>query len=265
MDGCIGDLGRDDHLVLPSCSRAYLANASGLRCQTSIWIREPPAIQGRFYRWMPWLSRRFDHVLTYDPKTLASIDNGVFVAHGGCWIREPGLAGHEEKTGSTSIIAGPKRTTEGHRLRHRLIEWADANRLPLSCFGREYRPLDDKADALEPYRFSLVIENSRTPNYFTEKLIDSLVCMSLPIYWGDPNIASVFDPAGMLICRSEDELQSALATVNGDFYERRCAAVAHNRSVALDLTDSYQLACDALLNRPACNAGIASQAVRRSA
>jgi hypothetical protein len=41
--------------------------------------------------------------------------------------------------------------------------------------------------------YSIVVESSSEPNYFTEKLIDCLVTKTIPIYWGCPNISEYFD------------------------------------------------------------------------
>jgi len=35
--------------------------------------------------------------------------------------------------------------------------------------------------ALTPYRYSVVIENVREPGYFSEKLVDALLCGTVPI------------------------------------------------------------------------------------
>ena len=64
--------------------------------------------------------------------------------------------------------------------------------------GRGYAPFEAKEDGLAPYRASVVIENSREPSYISEKLIDAALCRTLPIYWGAPDVADWFDPAGLI-------------------------------------------------------------------
>ena len=41
--------------------------------------------------------------------------------------------------------------------------------------------------------YSVAVESSNEPNYFTEKLIDCLITKTIPIYWGCPNISEYFD------------------------------------------------------------------------
>lgn len=245
-EGCIGDLGPDDQIALQGCSRAFWARRSGVRCQVAYWQREPPCIQGRFYRGLRWLPQRFDSVLTYDQNLLSDVPRSRFVAHGGCWIDDPSAAGNKRKREAVSLIASPKRSSEGHRLRHQIIDWARRRQLPLSAYGKQYQPLSDKRSALEPYRFSVVIENMRTSNYFTEKLIDCFVCGCIPIYWGTPEIARFFDPDGMVVCSSEGEIRSAIETATPEHFESRRSALAANRQRALRFVDYHQHVFDAL-------------------
>lgn len=249
MPGCIGDLGPDDHVILPSCSRAYCASHLGVSCHVSVWLREPPAIQGRFYRWMPMIAKRYHRILTYDQKILDTISNAHFLAHGGCWVDHPEAAGSSEKTDSVSIVASPKRDTTGHQLRHSIIEWAEKQGHDLTSFGKGYQALPNKVDGHEKFRFSVVIENSRSSNYFTEKLIDSLVCMSLPIYWGTPQIEQFFDPDGMIICQTQEQLQKALQSVSSDLYQSKLSALQENRRRALGFANPHKLLFDALFDQ----------------
>jgi len=45
-----------------------------------------------------------------------------------------------------------------------------------------------------PHKFSLVMENSSNVGYTTEKLMDSFLSRSIPIYWGDPLVTQWFNP-----------------------------------------------------------------------
>jgi len=44
----------------------------------------------------------------------------------------------------------------------------------------------------ESYDFHIAIENFKTPHYFSEKIINPLLCSSTPVYWGCENITSYF-------------------------------------------------------------------------
>ena len=64
----------------------------------------------------------------------------------------------------------------------------------------------NKAQALKPYMYSIVMENDRYPSYFTEKLTDCFVTGTVPIYWGAPDIGDYFNTDGMFIVNSIDEI-----------------------------------------------------------
>ena len=49
-----------------------------------------------------------------------------------------------------------------------------------------------KYEGLFPYQRSIAIENSSQQDYFTEKLVDCFMTWTVPIYFGCPNIHSIF-------------------------------------------------------------------------
>lgn len=95
----------------------------------------------------------------------------------------------------------------------------------MDVMGRGYKPFDRKSDGLAPYRFSVVIENVREPNYFTEKLVDAVLCETVPIYWGCPNIDRFLDPEGMILCNSAEDVRNAIRHADAAEYERRLPAL----------------------------------------
>ena len=56
----------------------------------------------------------------------------------------------------------------------------------------DINPIEDKFDALIGYKYHLALENSVIPDYWTEKLADSLLAWCKPIYYGCPNINDYF-------------------------------------------------------------------------
>ncbi len=234
----LGDLNEHDHVVMYSSSRAYTASFKGLRCRVSLMLMEPPAIQSRWYKLLRWIYPKFYRVLTHNSDLLQRIPNARFVPHGGTFLRHEFHAA-PPKQRRISLIASLKKDTVGHRLRHRLAEWSRQASPDLQLYGYGYNPIDDKSVAHAPYWFSVVVENSRVPGYFTEKLIDSLLCRSLPIYWGAPDIAHFFDHRGMIVCHDEWELRDAIQSVNVAEYQRRLPFLEENRRRALNYLDFH--------------------------
>jgi hypothetical protein len=65
-------------------------------------------------------------------------------------------------------------------------------------YGRGLRPVEDKWDALAPYRYSIVFENHIGPYYWSEKLVDCYLAGCMPLYVGCTNLADYF-PEGSFI------------------------------------------------------------------
>lgn len=115
------------------------------------------------------------------------------------------------KTKDLSIINSGKNFSEGHKKRMDIINkiakkypqdvdiWGSItvgkeNKLPF----KTKLPPKDKKEGLLPYRYHLSVENGSTPFYFSEKIVDPLLCWSMPIYWGCKNIDK-FLPKGSYI------------------------------------------------------------------
>ena len=52
--------------------------------------------------------------------------------------------------------------------------------------------IDTKDEGIRDYKFTVGIENCRSPGYFTGKLVDVLLLWGIPIYWGCPDINKYF-------------------------------------------------------------------------
>ena len=98
-----------------------------------------------------------------------------------------------QKTKLLSVVSSTKAFTKGHVDRIRFVErlkeyYGDK----IDIFGRGYKDFEDKCDVVVPYKYHIVIENTRAKYYWTEKLADSFICESFPIYYGCTNVDEYF-------------------------------------------------------------------------
>ena len=124
-----------------------------------------------------------------------------------------------EKTSSISAIASTKVAIPGHRMRNDFIEVA-AKRIPeLEVFGHG-RPLElnDKWEGLGTYRYSIAIENSSKPDYWSEKIADCFVSYTVPFYFGATNIGDYF-PEESYIWLPIDEPELAIDIIHKELAE----------------------------------------------
>lgn len=232
----VADLGPDDHLITFPSSRILYRPHRKMSCNVSVLLSEPRGGHTQFYRTLPFVWWRFFRVFAHEPRLLGKLPNGRALPFGTTWV--PTVLDHRSaKTRRVSLIASTLRKMPGHRLRHRLADWATETGQDIDLLGYAFKRLERKAHGLIPYRFSLVIENSRTPGYFTEKLLDALYCDTVPIYWGAPDIGKYFDTRGMIVCESEAELRDAAARVTDADYERYMEFMRANRLKALAFVD----------------------------
>lgn len=196
-------------------------------------IMEPRAINPYIYNFLSDKNNlcSFDKVLTYDKLLLDVSDKFEFYPHCGCWI-QPEFQKLYNKTKLVSIIASSKRHTDGHRLRHNVIDYCKTQGFSIDSFGQSYQPITHKIEALKDYCFSIVIENSKQDYYFTEKLMDAFVTGTIPIYWGCPSIGDFFNLDGMIILHDINDLDNILNTLTIEKYNSILSAVKDNFEIA---------------------------------
>ena len=62
----------------------------------------------------------------------------------------------------------------------------------LDIYGRGINPIHDKSEAIDRYKYHLIIENYQGKHHWTEKLADSFLGLSFPFYFGCTNIKDYF-------------------------------------------------------------------------
>lgn len=195
---------------------------------------ESPAYSETAYKTIVEMEDVFDIVLTHNKRLLDRGSPYLFYPLGGSRLLDWGMF---EKSEMVSVIVGKKCDKEGQALRHQVAEWFPE----IDPYGEPYTEyMDSKAPALQPYRYSVVLENIREDYYFSEKLIDAISQGCCPIYWGCPSIGDFFDEQGIISFETMDDLAEILQTVSVADYERRLDAMRCN----LEIAQGYRCAED---------------------
>jgi hypothetical protein len=117
-----------------------------------------------------------------------------------------------------SIMVSDKNRASGHKYRHILVQNILKSNLPIDIYGRGcryYNNLNDKRikgefKETEPYlnyKFHIAIENFQTDDYFSEKIINPIICLCSPIYLGAKNIDNYFNNIIKLSGNIQNDLQ----------------------------------------------------------
>lgn len=115
-----------------------------------------------------------------------------------------------------SLMASNYNKLPGHRKRIKMVDSVIKAKLPVDIFGKGRKFVDDKKDAILPYMFHICIENAAIDDYWTEKIADSIICNTVPIYYGCKNIEKYFDSRCMFIVHDEQELIDTIRKVIDD-------------------------------------------------
>lgn len=113
-------------------------------------------------------------------------------------------------------------------------------------------PVADKLEFERKHKFSICCENSSHSGYTTEKLVESFAAQTVPIYWGDPDVAKVFNPKAFVNVMEYDSLDDLLATVrtidnDNSLYQKMLKEPAMiTKDITID--GQYQVMCEFLKN-----------------
>lgn len=211
------------------------------------WLMEPRAFFPKCYEDIENLISNYDAVFTYDSKLFEQYPNKCFFtpADGVFVDTETTFKKNIKKEKMFSHIYSSKTQLEGHKFRHTIASHIKKQNLNVDLFGNgSPTPLDRKSDGLRPYKFSIVIENNRDKNYFTEKIIDAFICRTIPIYWGAPNISNWFDMGSIITFDTLEDLQNILSSLTEEDYQNSFDSLMENYHRSLEYYDYDKIIAD---------------------
>ena len=207
---------------------------------TMLTTTEPSSIKhyGNAY------ANQFGCVLTSQEDWALPHRDRIFSQAGLIWIYGVGqdretpfdeMAAHppEHKTRNLSMVFSPKRMRHTlHKRRNDFMQRLMTLMPEMDVYGRGARPLDDKAEALDAYRYHVAIENYVGPHHWTEKLADAYLGLTLPFYCGCTNAADYFPAESFITVDMKDPEGAARiirqAMANNEF-EKRLPAIQEAR------------------------------------
>lgn len=74
-------------------------------------------------------------------------------------------------------------------------------------------PVPDKIEFERGYKFTMCFENTCAPGYTTEKIVEAFAGKTVPIVWGNPNVAEEFNPAAFINCHDFASLEEVMKEV----------------------------------------------------
>ena len=201
---------------------------------TSAWVEQADHVLAN--------QHHYTKIITSNPKILDNCKHAVKQPYGTTWLNKSphhsdsiGVftedLGQLPKENSVSMVCGMLTGKQGYSIRHTIwnnkqkiqakLKFYSSTRFPIP--NTPTLPNDNKIHLFNSM-YSVVVESSNEPNYFTEKLIDCLITKTIPIYWGCPNISEYFDtsywiePQNILTFNyTEDYYYKNLDKINSNF------------------------------------------------
>lgn len=194
---------------------------------------------------------QFNIILGWDEQIGKYNDNFILFPHGERNIDIGYIQdfAFKEHIFEVNFLCGVLNKIEGHHLRHKIYKKEDQIKIPhkwwyvLSDFDFEKNNRPDGQDQLNgnPIEgegkkevwnrcsmFHVAVENSKHPNYHTDKIVDAFSTKTLPIYWGDPNIGDWYDERGIITFEDENELVEIINNLTPEDYYNRLEYINKN-------------------------------------
>lgn len=241
----------DDLPAQPNGTKRWEESLACSREQTLLITTEPSSIKPYGHGFL----KQFGYVLTSQEPWC--------VRHPGAHYSQPGLiwfygnhgvgASHdylithspEAKTKTIATVCSSKQQKHTlHNDRHRFTQRLKADLPEMDVFGHGVRYIDDKSEALDAYRYHLAIENHICAHHWTEKLSDCYLGMTLPFYYGCPNLTDYFPAESFLeinIFEYEQACEQIQRAIVDDFYSQRLSAIREARRLFLESYCTFAL------------------------
>lgn len=143
---------------------------------------------------------------------------------------------NKSKTISTVCSSKQQKNTL-HNQRYQFTQ-ALKERLPeLDIFGHGVRAMDDKAVALDDYRYHIAIENFIGEHHWTEKLADAFLGFTLPFYFGCTNVEDYFPEQSFIyidIFDVDKSCEIIKQAIENNEYEKRLPYILEARRRVLE-------------------------------
>lgn len=194
------------------------------------WLTEAKTINVGLYKWcfenVDYLENNFDFIFTHDSELVKLSDKfKLVICSAKHWVKDIGI---HDKTKLISMIASDKIRCQEHIYRQEII---NKYRDKLDLFGRGFNPITDKEIGLNPYHYSIAMENGTYSLMYSEKITDCFATGTIPIYYGPSNIGNVFNSDGII--KLDDSFK--IENLSPDLYYSKMTAIKDNYEIVVNM------------------------------
>jgi hypothetical protein len=188
------------------------------------WLLEPKSVTPWAYKeeTIQYIAKNYNYVITHEQYLVEKYSNFLYAPYCANFalLNDNSMV----KSKLVSMISSSKNWTEGHKFRLETTRKVKGYDL----FGRGFKEIEHKNEGLEPYMFSIAIENSVSNYYWTEKIMDCFSTKTIPIYRGC-DVSKWFNSDGIIYFKTHEELQNIINNkLTKEFYESKMSAIEEN-------------------------------------
>ena len=93
------------------------------------------------------------------------------------------------------------------------------------AYNNNFGRINDKIEFLSSYKFSIAMENTEGEGYLSEKIIDSFLSGTIPIYYGDYMVDETINPETYILIRGEKDIKDKIEYIkeidnNDELYKK---------------------------------------------
>ena len=129
----------------------------------------------------------------------------------------------------------------GHIARMDFKDFLLSKGFKLDLFGYGFKEIQDKFDAIDPYKYSIAIENYFTNGYWTEKIADCFLCHTMPIYCGAKDILKYFPKKSLVLIdpsKKEESFEIIKCAIENKLWDKNIDYIKEAKELCLN---KYQL------------------------
>lgn len=155
------------------------------------------------------------------------------------------------KMDKVSFITSNSNIYPEHAVRLNFIDFMKKESFDFDLYGRGFQPIQDKFDGIYPYKYSIAAENYIGKDYFTEKIIDAFLSLTMPIYYGCPNITDYFPKESMILVdmnKPKESLEKIKEAVATKLWDKNKDAIMHARDLVLNKYQLFPMLHDIIKN-----------------
>lgn len=157
---------------------------------------------------------------------------------------------HQKKDG-ISWVTSNSNVNPGHEPRLKFLEKIRETNLSVDLFGRGIKHIDDKFDAIYPFKYTLAIENYSDTNYWTEKISDAYLSWTMPLYYGCKNIEEFFPENSYVkidIHKPYEAIEIIKKAIRDKQFDKNLQAIKEARELVLNKYQFFPFMTDLLIN-----------------